>query len=200
MVLSLEDQRDMMTAIQAWARETCGRAATMRREARLAREASVALRRRAAGTRAWARVTAATCRQAIVIAGGADVVQRRPGRTRVVLVVDDHDDTRQMYMQFLEAMGIRTLEATTCAEAVAKSQQGGLDAIVLDRQLPDGDGGSLCRTLRTDPRTLALPVVVLSGRARDASLDGIDAYLLKPVLPERLLEELERLFDRRDGS
>ena len=133
----------------------------------------------------------------MIVGGSDDGVQRSPGGTRVVLVVDDHDDTRQMYVHFFEAMGVRTVEATTCSEALAKTRSGGLDAVVLDRRLSDGDGAEVCRALKRDPSTQALPIVVLSGRAPDGSVEA-DAYLVKPVLPERLLEELERLFTRRD--
>ena len=147
-----------------------------------------------------ARADVARRHQPRPISGGSDDEGlRTPGRTRVVLVVDDHDDTRQMYVQFLESMGLRALEATTCAEAIAKSTEAELDAVVLDRRLPDGDGGAICHTLKSDPRTRAVPVVVLSGFTRDSTIQA-DAYLLKPVLPDVLLEELERLFARLDGG
>jgi CheY-like chemotaxis protein len=181
------------------AREVRRHAVVTRRKAHLVRTASAGLRARADGARVWARVTAASRRNVFVIAGASgDGVRRGPGRTRVVLVVDDHDDTRQMYVHFLEAMGVRTVEATTCAEAVARSKAGGVDAVVLDRRLEDGDGAEVCRVLKSDPRTRAMPVVVLSGRAQDGFVDA-DAYLLKPVLPERLLEELERLIARAES-
>lgn len=115
---------------------------------------------------------------------------------RVILVVDDHDDTRHMYTQFLDAMGYDTLQAATCAEALALAVRGDINAVVLDRRLPDGDGNTVCRTLKADPRTRALPVIVLSGRERDASVPA-DVYLVKPVSPDRLVEELERLIAPR---
>jgi CheY-like chemotaxis protein len=114
-------------------------------------------------------------------------------RSTVVLVVDDHEDTRQMYVQFLEAMGVKAREATTCAEALASTAKGGIDAVVLDRRLPDGDGGEVCRKLKADPRTRGIPIIVLSGRAQDDSIVAADAYLMKPVIPDDLLREIERL-------
>src|SRR5437762_12600075 len=113
-------------------------------------------------------------------AGSGEPVHRPRGRTPVVLVVDDHDDTREMYVQCLEAVGHVPRSATTCADALAQARAGGIDAIILDRRLPDGDGADVCRTLRSDPRTRALPVIVLSGRAQDGPVDA-DAYLIKPV-------------------
>jgi len=104
-----------------------------------------------------------------------------------------------MYVEFLEAMGLKTLQATTCAAALASGTKRGIDAIVLDRRLPDGDGGDVCRALKADPRTRAVPVIVLSGREQDRSI-GADAYLMKPVIPDDLLREIERLLARPDGG
>ncbi|MBM3221758.1 MAG: response regulator transcription factor [Candidatus Rokubacteria bacterium] len=78
---------------------------------------------------------------------------------------------------------------------------GGIDAIILDRRLPDGDGAEVCRTLKADAGTRALPVIVISGRAEDSSV-GADAYFIKPVIPGDLLAVLDRLIARsgRAGS
>lgn len=116
-----------------------------------------------------------------------------------MLIVDDHADTRELYVQFLGAMGFKTLEATTCAEALAKAGSAAIDALVLDRRLPDGDGSQVCLKLKSDPRTRDLPVIVLSGRAEDQSI-GADAYFLKPVLPDDLVREIKRLIARRDAG
>ena len=104
-----------------------------------------------------------------------------------------------MYAQFLEAVGHTSRTATTCADALVQAAAGGVDAIILDRRLPDGDGADVCRTLKSDPVTRALPVIVLSGRAADGSVDA-DAYLVKPVVPEDLLQVLDRLLNRPEGG
>ena len=114
-----------------------------------------------------------------------------PPRAPTVLVVDDHADTREMYVEFLEAFGMKALSARTCAEAFEKAAQG-IDAVVLDRRLPDGDGKDVCNALK--PRGVV--VIMLSGQDKDRSIDA-DAYLLKPVVPETLVQELERLLARR---
>ena len=110
----------------------------------------------------------------------------------VVLVVDDHEDTREMYTQFLEAMGHTALAATTCAEALTRVRGGDVDAVLLDRRLPDGDGAEVCRALKADVKTRTVPVVVLSGRKEDDPI-GADAYLMKPVVPDEVVGVLERL-------
>ena len=114
----------------------------------------------------------------------------------VILLVDDHPDTREMYVEYLSAMGFETLEATTCAEALAVAASSRIDAVVLDRRLPDGDGGEVCEALRRDPRTRAVPIIVLSGKEKDGAIPA-DAYLMKPVVPDVLLTELGRLIGAR---
>jgi len=115
-----------------------------------------------------------------------------------VLIVDDHADTREVYTQFLDAMGFGVVEAETCAEALDTARTTAIDAIVLDRRLPDGDGIEVCRALRSDPRTSRLPIIVLSGREKQDEIDA-DLYLLKPVVPDVLVNEIQRLIARRDG-
>jgi len=109
-----------------------------------------------------------------------------------VLIVDDHRDTREMYVEFLDAMGVVTMQATSCAEALATVKSAAVDVVVLDRKLPDGDGLSVCRTLKHDAATRWLPVIVLSGQAQDGHVDS-DSYLMKPVDPDLLLQEIRRL-------
>ena len=133
-----------------------------------------------------------------MIAGGADEDGHARPRGRVVLVVDDHADTREMYGQFLNTVGFSTCEAATCAEALARCRRGDIAAVVLDRRLPDGDGMDMCRTLKAETGTRHLPIVVLSGRQQDGAT-GADSYLMKPVVPDVLLRELERLLASRDG-
>ncbi len=97
-----------------------------------------------------------------------------------------------MYVQLLEAFGFDAVGATTCAEALAKARTGTFAAIVLDRRLPDGDGNDVCRALKADARTRALPVVVMSGKPQDEDV-AEDVYLMKPVLPDVLVQTLRRL-------
>ena len=119
-----------------------------------------------------------------------------PSSGDVVLLVDDHPDTREMYVEFLNAMGLQTLEATTCAEALTLVESSRVDAVVLDRRLPDGDGGQVCQALRRDPRTRTLPIIVLSGKEKDGAIPA-DAYLMKPVVPDVLFSEITRLIAAR---
>src|SRR5215831_17927375 len=120
------------------------------------------------------------------------------GPDALVLIVDDHADTREMYVEFLNALGIRAAGAHSCAEALERSRAG-IAALVIDRRLPDGDGKDVCRALKADSRTRSIPVIVLSGQERDDSI-GADSYLVKPIVPEQLVRELQRLTAKRGSA
>jgi two-component system, OmpR family, phosphate regulon response regulator OmpR len=119
-------------------------------------------------------------------------------KARSVLIVEDHEDTRTMYRQYLEAFGFHVVEAATCAETLAHATANHVDVVVLDRGLADGDGLDACRALRADPRTKGLRIIVLSGHPASEKIDA-DAYLLKPVVPDVLAAEIERALARPDA-
>lgn len=111
---------------------------------------------------------------------------RRP----VVLIVEDHEDTRQMYAQFLEAsFEIHTVaDAADALRAVAAHPP---DAIVTDLSLPGMDGFELIRRLRSDPGSAAVPIICLSGFGSSADEDkalaaGGNRLLQKPCMPDAL--------------
>jgi CheY-like chemotaxis protein len=120
---------------------------------------------------------------------------------RTVLIVDDFDDNRQMYAEFLSYSGYRVLEASNGAEAIARATEHLPDLIVMDLSLPVLDGWEATRRLKNDPRTRHIPVVALTGHAleghsqgaRDA---GCDAFLAKPCLPDKLLETVRTMLER----
>jgi len=116
----------------------------------------------------------------------------------MILVVDDFDDNRQMYAEYLKYCGFRVAEAADGAEAVTTALAIIPDVVVMDLSLPVLDGWEATRRLKSDPRTRHIPVVALTGHALEghsqgAREAGCDAFLAKPCLPEKLLETVERL-------
>ncbi len=115
-----------------------------------------------------------------------------------VLIVDDFEDNRTMYAEFLKFSGYDVVEAADGLEAIDKATSFPPDVVVMDLSLPLLDGWEATRRLKRDPRTQHIPVVVLSGHvleghwqsARDAGCDG---FLAKPCLPETLLETVRQV-------
>ncbi len=120
------------------------------------------------------------------------------GKAHRVLIVDDFEDNRAMYAEFLRYSGFEVLEASNGAEAITKTTELMPDAVVMDLSLPVLDGWEATRRLKADPRTKHIPVVALTGHALEghsqgAREAGCDWFLAKPCLPETLLETLTEL-------
>ncbi|HME89993.1 MAG TPA: response regulator [Myxococcaceae bacterium] len=115
----------------------------------------------------------------------------------LILVVDDYDDSREMYAELLEASGFRVAEARDGRQSLEKAQQLLPDLVLMDLTLPGIDGLEATRRLKLDPRTRNIPVVALSGHDAGELAKGMAdihwaAFLTKPCVPEALLAELKR--------
>jgi len=129
--------------------------------------------------------------------GGAKAkAQGRAGR--VVLLVDDGDDNRAMYAEFLRDAGYDVLEARDGLEAIETATKLLPDLVIMDLSLPVIDGWEATRRVKGEARTAAIPVIVLSGHSlesdsRTAREAGCDGFLAKPCLPETLLATVENV-------
>ena len=120
-----------------------------------------------------------------------------------LLIVDDEPELRRMLVSILRGDGYADVhEAATAAEAMEKALRLRPDALILDVMLPDGDGFSLFRDLRTFTQ---VPVLFLS--ARDTELDkvvgleiGGDDYLAKPFGVRELIARVRALLRRSQGN
>jgi CheY-like chemotaxis protein len=122
---------------------------------------------------------------------------RRP----LVLVVDDYQDAREMYAEYLSFSGFRVAEAGTGMEAIDKAFALQPDVILMDLSLPGMDGWTATRRLKNDDRTKNIPIVALTGHALTGASDGArqagcDAFVTKPCLPDELVLEVRRILER----
>jgi two-component system, cell cycle response regulator DivK len=120
------------------------------------------------------------------------------GQSLLVLIVDDNDDNRDLYAQFLAHAGWRVATAIDGEDGLVQVANLRPDVIVLDLGLPRLDGWEVARRLKADPEAQSIPIIALTGHALDASRQrayeaGVDGYLTKPCLPEELVAEIERL-------
>jgi two-component system cell cycle sensor histidine kinase/response regulator CckA len=107
-----------------------------------------------------------------------------------VLVVDDDESLRLLCRVNLELDGYRVLEAGTCVEARELIERGGIDAVLLDVHLPDGDGRDLLQELG-DRRP---PVALFTGTAPAVAVDGLgEAVIPKPFEITQLRETVQQL-------
>jgi response regulator RpfG family c-di-GMP phosphodiesterase len=119
-----------------------------------------------------------------------------PAEAIDILVVDDDAGLRTLLRTSFEMADVRVEEAESAAEAARKIVGRHPDVIVLDVGMPGVDGITFCQSLKSDPRTRDIPVVLLTGNA-DAELSGwkagAAAFLRKPFSPLSLLRIVERL-------
>jgi hypothetical protein len=115
-----------------------------------------------------------------------------------ILVVDDRPDARYALVRTLMSAGYDVRETATGRDALRLARMFP-DLIVLDIALQDIDGFEVCRRLKTDAVTSAIPVVQKTAvfcdpEHRRRGLDaGADEYLMEPIDPQTLVDTVRRL-------
>lgn len=124
--------------------------------------------------------------------------------TRVAVIEDDEDIAFTIRVN-LEREGYAVSTFTNGHEGLIGVQQGGFDFLVLDLNLPDLDGFTICRELRRHPVTAKLPILMLTARTSEADrvtgLElGADDYLGKPFSVRELLARVAAILRRARGT
>ena len=109
-----------------------------------------------------------------------------------ILVVEDHEDNRQILRDLLGAAGFEMIEAHDGESAHPTAAAAKPDLILMDIQLPGIDGYEATRRIKGDPALAAIPIIVvtsyaLSGDEAKARAAGCDDYVAKPYSPRQLL-------------
>ncbi len=115
-----------------------------------------------------------------------------------ILVVDDCAQVRAILRQLLEPAGYAVIECETAGEALAQMELRAPDLVLLDLELPDMSGIAVLQSIRANPATRLLPVVVLTGIATSdaknrAYAEGVTDFLAKPFSMTELLARMRAL-------
>jgi CheY-like chemotaxis protein len=107
-----------------------------------------------------------------------------------------------MYAEYLEYAGYQVAQARTGREALVQAREIAPGLIVMDLSMPDMDGWEATRTLKADPRTRGILILVVSGHALDKAEQesweaGADAFVTKPCLPEALAQKIAAMLASR---
>jgi CheY-like chemotaxis protein len=128
----------------------------------------------------------------------------KPGTQRV-LVVDDYDDAREMYAEYLEFLGYQVQTARDGQEALQYARAEHPDIILMDLSLPVLSGWEATRQLKQDERTRHIPVMALTGHvmamhSEKAREVGCDAFVAKPALPDAGADQIRALLEKAGGK
>jgi CheY-like chemotaxis protein len=108
-----------------------------------------------------------------------------------ILIVDDEPDLRYLLRRAFEAAGHQVCEAGDGEAAMRQVRESMPDLIVTDMMMPIMDGVTLIRTLRGDPATAGIPILVASGDPQVAC--AADAVLPKPYLWREIVQVADTL-------
>jgi phosphate regulon transcriptional regulator PhoB len=118
-----------------------------------------------------------------------------------ILIVDDEKDIVKMLDYNLKKEGFRTISCSDGEEALDLANREHPDLIILDLMLPAMDGLEVCKTLKKETKTAAIPIIMLTAKAQEADkivgLElGADDYITKPFSPRELIARVKAVLRR----
>ena len=113
----------------------------------------------------------------------------------LVLIVEDFEDAREMYTEYLEFSGFRVAGAGDAVRGIQMAQELEPSVILMDAALPGLSGWDAIKILKGDPGTRGIPVLMLTGHvmgdARERAIaSGADGFIPKPCLPDELTRHI----------
>jgi len=113
-----------------------------------------------------------------------------------ILVVEDSPSELELISHFLNESGYKVIKATGGTEALEKLELEKPDAIITDVVMPGMSGFELCRSLKKNPETQKVPIVICSSKNQEidrlwAMRQGADYYVTKPYTREELLRAIK---------
>lgn len=121
-----------------------------------------------------------------------------PRKTATILLVDDSSVIHSFVEETLANTGHRLLHANDGLEGLTVARKTRPDLVISDIDMPNLDGYEMCRRLRKEPATQAVPILILSARGKGVDIDrgfdvGANDFLSKPVSENELLSRIEQV-------
>jgi len=119
-----------------------------------------------------------------------------------ILVVDDEEDILELVRYNLAREGYQISAVTSGEEALKAARSEMPDLIVLDLMLPGVDGLDVAKLLKNDPKTMNIPIVMLTAKGEEADVVtglelGADDYVAKPFSPRVLVARVKAVLRRK---
>jgi two-component system cell cycle response regulator DivK len=119
---------------------------------------------------------------------------------KTVLIVEDNELNRKLFVDVLEANGYATVAADNAADAMRLAREHRPDLILLDIQLPEISGLEVTKWLKADPELVAIPVIAVTALAMKGDeamvrAGGCDDYISKPISVAGFIATMRRHLD-----
>ena len=123
-----------------------------------------------------------------------------------ILIVDDSTSMRRILIRFLSHNGFEnTSEANDGIEALEIVQDGSVDLIISDLNMPNMNGLEFLKIVKEDPRTKEIPFIMLTVEAIQktmikAMVLNVDSYIVKPITEKVFIEEMVRVLEEKEAG
>jgi two-component system, cell cycle response regulator DivK len=123
----------------------------------------------------------------------------------LILLVEDFDDAREMYAEYLEFSGFRVAGASDAVRGIKLAEELQPAVILMDAALPGLSGWDAIEQLKSNPATRKIPVLMLTGHvlgdAKERALAmGAAGFIGKPCLPDDLTRQIVALLQKEQES
>lgn len=130
-------------------------------------------------------------------------VQSSGNPAQTILLVEDNFDNLSIYTTVLTHFGYKVLSAEDGIQGLALARSACPDLILMDISIPGIDGWQATRTIKADPHTASIPIIVLTAHALStdrerAFREGADGYIAKPAEPMQVLNTVRRMLSGED--
>jgi CheY-like chemotaxis protein len=124
-----------------------------------------------------------------------------PVGTPLVMIVDDHEDSRELYIAYVRRCGVQAVGAEDGLNALTIARKLRPCVVVMDLAMPALDGFAATRLLKRDEATREISIIALTGHSerhfRDLAIAaGVDRFVTKPCLPEDLFDHVNDFLAR----
>jgi CheY-like chemotaxis protein len=119
-----------------------------------------------------------------------------------ILIAEDERDIRDLIAFTLQFAGHEVITTSNGEEALQAVRAQKPQLVLLDVRMPRLTGYEVCKEIKADPQTQAIPVIFLSAKGQEAEIRsgleaGAEQYLLKPFSPDQLIEQVNKVLAKR---
>lgn len=125
-------------------------------------------------------------------------------KTERIVVIEDEDDILEVIAYNLKREGYDVVTSTSGEDGLEKIERNAPQLVILDLMLPEIDGIELCRKLKADPLTQAIPVIMVTAKGEESDVVlglgvGADDYITKPFSPREMVARVRAVLRRSRG-